>query len=72
MLRSVMLAGLFGVMFRVGMVAMREMGMVCGFLVIAGFMVFDGGPVMPGGVFMMFCGTAMMFSGFFRHGKNLR
>lgn len=67
MLCGVVLAGLCGVVRGVVEVAFRYMGMVAGFLGIAGFMVFRGGVVMFRGVFMVLRGFAVVLRGIFRH-----
>ena len=64
-----MLTGFFGVMGGVDHVTVRQMGVMSGFVVVAGFVMFGGCFVMPGSMLMMFGGFAVVFSGFLRHSK---
>ncbi len=58
---DVSLRGLSSVMRRVVRVAMSEVGVVCGLLVVTGFVVFGGFLVMPSSVLVMFGGLVMVF-----------
>jgi len=65
------LGGLFGVVFRFDGVAVGQMGVVSGLLVVACFMVLRGGPVVPGGGLVMLVRLAVMFGALNRHGSPL-
>ncbi len=65
-----MLRGFAGVVFGLNMMAMRQMSMVGGLLVIALFVVLSGIQVMLRGIFVVFRGVAMMIGVFLRHGKS--
>ena len=65
---SVVLGGLFGVVFGLHMMAVRQVRMVAGLFVIARLVVLRRGQMMLGGMFMMFCCVAVMLGCFFRHG----
>ena len=67
---GVMLRGFFGVMFGLDMMAMRQMGMVGGLLVIALFVMLSGVFVVLRSVFMVLRGVAMMIGVFLRHGTS--
>jgi hypothetical protein len=64
---GVVLAGLLGMVGCVVQVALRYMGMVSGFFMMASLIVFRGGMVMFGGVFVVFGSFAVVLSGIFRH-----
>lgn len=49
-------------------VAMRQMGMMCRRLVIAGFVMRSGFPVMVGRMLMVLGGLGVMMRSFLRHG----
>jgi hypothetical protein len=59
--------GLFGVTASVALVAMREVGVMSGFFVIAGLMMPRGLPMVTSGVFVMFGSFVMMLGNMFRH-----
>jgi hypothetical protein len=61
---GVVLAGLFGVMNCVHVVAVRHLCVVAGLFVIARFVVFGSCNVVFGRVIMVLGGFAMMFSAF--------
>ncbi len=63
-----MLAGLFGMMFGVGMMAMRDVGMVSSLLMISGGVMLSGCAVVFRGVLVMLGCFQMVFFAFFRHG----
>jgi hypothetical protein len=63
-----MLAGLFGMVFGVGMVAMRNVGMVAGLFMISGGVMLGGGAMMFRRMLVMLgCFQVVLFT-FFRHG----
>jgi hypothetical protein len=64
------LASLIGVMLGVGMVAVRDVGVVMGFLVITCGVMLGSGAMVLRGVFVMLGGLQMMFFTFFRHGSS--
>ena len=68
--RGMVLRGFSGVVFGLNMMAMSQMGMVGGLLVIALFMVLSGILMVLRGVFMVLRGVAMMIDVFLRHGKS--
>jgi hypothetical protein len=47
--------------------ALRDLGMVSGLVMIARFVMLCGVPMMLCGVFVVFGGLAVVLSGFFRH-----
>jgi hypothetical protein len=63
-----MLAGFFGVMLGVRVMAMRDVGMVAGFLMISGSVMFGGGAMMFRGVLVMVGSFQVMLFAFLRHG----
>jgi|HubBroStandDraft_2_1064218.scaffolds.fasta_scaffold890389_2 hypothetical protein len=63
-----MLAGFVGVMLGVGVMAMRDMGMVAGLFMISCGVMLGGGAMLFRGMLVMFCGFQMMFFTFFRYG----
>ena len=63
-----MLARLFGVVLGVGMMAMRDMGMVAGFFMISGSVMLGGGAMVFRGMLVMLGGFQVMLFTFFRHG----
>jgi hypothetical protein len=67
---GVVLCRFFGMVFGLNMMAVRQMGMVGGFLVIALLMVLGGVFMMFRSVFMVLRGVAMMIDVFLRHGKS--
>jgi hypothetical protein len=67
---GVMLRGFFGVVFGLDMMAVRQMGMVGGLLVIALFVVLSGVLMVLRSVFMVLRGAAMMIDVFLRHGPS--
>jgi hypothetical protein len=62
------LAGLLGVMLGVGVVAMRDVGMVAGFLVISRCMMLGSEAMMFRGVLVVLGGFQVVILSFFRHG----
>jgi len=64
---GVMLAGFFGVLARVVQMALCDVGMMAGLLMIPGFMMFGGSFVVLRGVFVMFRSFAVMLRGLFGH-----
>jgi hypothetical protein len=68
----VVLAGFFRVVDGLYMMTLRDVGVVAGFMMVAGAVVLGCRTMVAGGVFVMFCGFYMMFRGGFRHGFNLR
>ena len=60
----------FGMALGLNMMAVRQVGMVGGLLVIARLMVLGGVFMMFRSVFMMLRGVAMMIDVFLRHGKS--
>jgi hypothetical protein len=64
---SVGLGGLCGVVLRVLMVAVRHVGMMRGFLVVAVFMMLGGFAVVMGRIVMVLGSLVMMMRSFFRH-----
>jgi hypothetical protein len=60
----------FSMVLGLNMMAMRQVGMVGGLLVIALLMVLGGVFMMFRSVFMMLRGVAMMIDVFLRHGKS--
>lgn len=67
-LAHMMLAGFFRVMYGMHMVAVSDVGVMAGGLVIAGFVVVGRKAVVLSGVFVMLRCFAVMFRGFLRHG----
>lgn len=65
-----MLAGFVGVMLGVGVMAMRDMGMVAGLFMISGGVMPGGGAMMFRGLLEMICGFQMVFFTFIRHGAR--
>jgi hypothetical protein len=63
----VMLAGLFGVVDRMRVMAMRDVRMVAGGFVAPFLMMLRGLQVVLGRVFQMLGGFPVMFCGFFGH-----
>lgn len=63
-----MLAGFFRVMYGMHMVAVSDVGVMAGGLVIAGFVVFGRKPVVLSGVLVVLRCFAVVFRGFLRHG----
>jgi hypothetical protein len=59
------------VMFGLQVMAMGQMSVMAGLLVIACFVVLGSRPVVLGGMFVMFRGLTVMFSALFRHGTLL-
>jgi hypothetical protein len=53
------------------MMAMSQMCLMPGLLVVARLVVLGGSQMILGSMLMMFCCLTMMFSGFFRHGLIL-
>ena len=68
MLVSVLLAGLFGMMCGVSMMALRHVRVVTGFVVVTGLVMFGRCFVMRCGVFVVLGSFAVMFRSLFRHG----
>ena len=68
---DVLLGGLAGVMFRVAMVAVSQMGMMRGLFMMAGFVVRRGMLMMPCGVLVVLGGFAMMIRSCVGHGNVL-
>jgi hypothetical protein len=60
-----MLAGLFGMMRGVSLMALRHVRMVAGLVVVAGFVMIRGRLVMLRGMVVVLSGFAMMFRGLF-------
>jgi hypothetical protein len=69
---SMMLAGFFGMMSCMMLMAGRDVGMMAGFFVIALCMVLRSGTMMLGGVFMVLRCLQMVIDHFFRHGDLSR
>jgi hypothetical protein len=67
---GVVLCRFFGMVLGLNMMAVRQMGVVAGLLVIALLMVLGGVFMMFRSVFMMLRGVAMMIEVFLRHGKS--
>jgi hypothetical protein len=67
---GMVLRGFSGVVLGLNMMAMRQMGVVGGLLVIALFVVLGGVLVMLRGVFVVLRGVAMMIGVFLRHGRS--
>jgi hypothetical protein len=63
-----MLAGFFRVMYGMHMVAVSDVGVMAGGVVIAGFVVVSRKAVVLSGVFVVLRCFAVMFRGFLRHG----
>ena len=63
-----MLAGLFGVMLGVRLMAMRDVGMVARFFVISSGVMLGGAAVVLRGVLVMFGSFQVVLFTFFRHG----
>ncbi len=64
---GVMLGGLFGVMLRLQVMAVRHMGVMAGLFVVVCVMVFRRGTMMLGGLFMVLSGLMVMVSARFGH-----
>jgi len=62
------LARLIGVMLGMGMMAMRDVGMVAGFFFISGSVMLGRGAMVFRGMLVMFRGFQVMVLAFFRHG----
>ena len=67
---GMLLRRFFGMVLGLNMVAMRQMGMVGGLLVIALFVVLSGVFMVLRSVLMVLRGVAMMIGVFLRHGKS--
>ena len=65
-----MLRRFSGMMLGLNMMAVRQMGMVGGLLVIALFVVLGGVLMVLRSIFMVLRGVAMMIGVFLRHGKS--
>jgi hypothetical protein len=65
---SVVLAGLFGMMCGVSVMALRHVRVVTGFMVVTGLVMLRGYFVMRSGMLMVFGSFAVMFRSLFRHG----
>ena len=65
-----MLAGFVGVMLGVGVMAMRDMGMVAGLFMISCGVMLGSGAMVFRGMLVMICGFQMVFFTFFRHGAR--
>jgi hypothetical protein len=68
----VVLACLLGVVNRVDVMPVCNMGMMASLLMIPSFMVFSCCFMVASGVLKVLCGLAMVLGGFFGHGKTLR
>jgi hypothetical protein len=68
---GVVLARFPGVMRRVGGMAVRDMSVVAGFLMVARFMMIGGGVVILSGKLVVFGGFAVMIDSLLRHGEPL-
>jgi hypothetical protein len=66
--RRVVLGGFFGVVFRLHVMTVREMGVVAGLFVVARFVMLGRGQMLLRRMLMMFRRLTMMFSALFRHG----
>jgi hypothetical protein len=64
---DVMLGSFFGVMRRVHVMTLRQMGMMCRCLVIAVLVMLGSFPVMVGRMFMVLGGLGVMMRSFLRH-----
>jgi hypothetical protein len=65
---GVMLAGFFGVMNRIDVMAVCDVRVMAGFLMIAGSMMLGCRPMVLGGFFVVLCGFHMVIRSRFRHG----
>jgi hypothetical protein len=65
-----MLTGFLGVMLGMGVMTMRDVGMVAGLFMISCGVMLGGGPMMFRGLLVMVCGFQMVFFTFFRHGSR--
>jgi hypothetical protein len=70
MIVGVRLARLFGVMNGMDMMALRDMRMVAGLLMVPGGMMLGSRAVVLGGVLMMLGGFGVMIRSVFRHGNT--
>lgn len=69
MVLGVEFGGFVVVVLGVGVVGVRDVGVMTGFFVVAGFVGLGGGMVVPGGVFVMAGSFAVMLNFVFvRHG----
>lgn len=64
---GVMLAGLFSVILRVDVMALRHVRVMTGRLVVSTLMMVGGRLMMPGSMLVMFGGFAMMLGSLLRH-----
>ena len=65
---GVMFAGFFGVMNGVDMMAVRDVRVMAGFLMIAGSVMLGCRAMVLGGFFVVLCGFQMVIRSRFRHG----
>jgi hypothetical protein len=65
---GVMFAGFFSVMNGVDVMAVCDVRVMAGFLMIAGSVMFGCRAMVPGGFFVVLCGFHMVFRSRFRHG----
>ena len=65
---SVLLAGLFGMMCGVSMMALRHVRVVTGFVVVTGIVMLRSYFVMRSGMLVVFGSFAVMLRSLFRHG----
>ena len=66
------LGGLVSVMFRMGVMPVRNVSVMSGLFVIAGFVMLSGFVMVAGGMLVMRSGMLVMFSSFFGHEGLLR
>jgi hypothetical protein len=64
MMNRVMLGGIFGMLGRLKMMPMGQMGVMTGGLVLSSLVMFGRLPMMPGGMFMMLSGFLVMLGAF--------
>jgi hypothetical protein len=70
MLGGVVLSSFVRVVFCLHMMAVRQVSVMPGFLVVARIVVLGGSYMVLRSLLMVLCCLAMMFSGFFRHGLS--
>ena len=68
---DVLLGGLGGVVHGVVQMALGSVGVVGGYFMVAGFVVLGGFAMMPGGVFVVFGCSEMMFCGLLGHVSSI-
>ena len=70
MLGGVVLRSFVRVVFRLHVMAVRQVSVMPGLLVVARIVVLGGSHMVPRSMLMVLCCLAMMFNGFFRHGVS--